>query len=470
MLSLDPNNLIAGAARRVASNIAPGLCRLDDAWHPEPDLAASWEFNEDGSELTSRLRDGLTFHSGRRVTAEAVRQNFERILDPRAGCYQRADYAVIDRIDVLDELTVRFVLSEPFAPFPSLLANSTGIADLDGDPETQATSPVGAGPFTLQSWERGSHLRLVRFAGPNPPQPSGVDEVRWIFEPDPAERTRMLADDEIDLCWMPLAGDLGRLREAGFVVDVQTGHGPTHITFDCSEPPFNDIRARLAIAHAVDRESMIQRLFHGLGTATFSSYAPGSPWFVELSAHPFDPDRARHLLKAAGLDDLRITLPVDSDFGRRMGVLVAEDLARVGIRAEVVPYPSPVWWPGFYTSGSWQVILQSWTPMPDPDQLLRRRYHTRGRLNGGQYSEPAVDELLDRGRRTLDPGARRAVYGAVQEIVMRDAVSVYLFHAPAIAAWNPRVQGFHQTPISEFRLAGVSVDSASPTGGATSPA
>jgi peptide/nickel transport system substrate-binding protein len=222
--------------------------------------------------------------------------------------------------------------------------------------------------------------------------------------------------------------------------------------------PFADRRVRQAVAHAIDRRRLVDGLFAGLGTASSTPFPPGSPWHAECSPPAHDPDQARSLLARAGVVRLRVTLPVNGAAGLRIARLLAEDLAGVGIELEPVAHPNPVWWPGVYTRGDWLMILQTWTPMPDPDQVLRRRYHSRGVFNIGRYASAAVDRLLDEGRRTADFERRRAIYRRVQETLVEDLPTIYLFHEPAITAWTRSVRGYRPHPNWEMPLDGVWLD------------
>jgi peptide/nickel transport system substrate-binding protein len=460
MNGLDPHNLVAGAARRVAPNICPGLLRIDRDLRIAPALAESWETSDDGRQVTLRLVPGVAFHTGRDLTAASVVENFERILAPDSPSYQRPDYHVVERVEALDARTVRFALREPFAPFLGLLANNTGMTDVRALASRDArTQPIGAGPYELVRWVPGEHLELRAVGDHHRPGPSRPERVHWRFTAAAGQRTDQLLDDTTQLICAPDLTRLEALRRAGLVVDVAAGHGPSHLAFNCAVAPFSDRRARLAVAHAVNRPALLARLFGGLGTASCTPFVPGSPWYVPLSAPARDPDRARWLLREDGLGGqrTRLTLPVNGPAGAIMGAAIAEDLAPVGVDLDVRPYPNPLWWPGVYASGDWQIIFQTWTPMPDPDQVLWRRYHSRGRFNAGHYVSARMDEHLQEGREHLDPDRRTAAYAAAQQLVLDDVPSVYLFHEPAVDAWSPRVRGYRPHPMWATEIAEVSV-------------
>jgi peptide/nickel transport system substrate-binding protein len=450
MNSLDPNNLVAGAARRVAGNISPGLVRVGPDGGLEPAVAEAWEVLRDGRELRFRLAAGASYHSGRRVTAASVVENFRRILDPATGAFQRVDYEVIESMAVVDPRTVRFRLRQPFAPFLGLLANGTGLTDVEclahRDPKTR---PVGAGPFELVEWRPGDRLDLRAFPGYHGTDRPRVAEVSWRFVPDEAARAEALRSHEPCLAWAPAASEWADLRARSVHVDVSDGHGPTHLAFNCAEPPFSDQRVRQAVAYAVDKRRLVERLFRGAGRVASTPFPPSSPWHVERPGPAHDPDRARHLLASAGVREVSVVLPVNGVAGLRIANLLAADLAAVGIRISPVAYDNPQWWPGVYTRGDWRMILQTWTPMPDPDQVFWRRYHSQGIFNTGRYASPSMDGLLEEGRRTLELPARRTIYDRVQELVLRDLPTVYLFHEPATTAWTATVKGYRPRPSWE---------------------
>jgi peptide/nickel transport system substrate-binding protein len=450
MNGLDPNNLVAGAARRVAGNVSPGLVRVGPDWSLEAALADEWETSRDGREVVFRLAREAIYHSGRPVTAESVVENFRRVLSAEARTFQQLDYQVIASMEAVDPRTVRFRLREAFAPFLGLLANGTGLTDVRSlerrDPRTM---PVGAGPYEVVAWRPGDRLELRAFAGHHRRGLPRVAEVAWRFVTDAAARAEAVRRDPHCLAWAPAAHALDELRARGVHVDVAQGHGPTHLAFNCAEGPFADHRVRQAVAYAVNRRRLVDELFGGLGTVSGTPFAPGSPWHAELSPVAHDPDRARHLLAVAGHRELEVTLPVNGEAGLRIARVLAQDLAQAGVRVHPVAHENPAWWPGVYTGGGWLMILQTWTPMPDPDQVLWRRYHSRGAFNTGRYVSSDMDELLDRGRHTLDLAARRAIYGSAQELLLRDVPTVYLFHEPAITAWGAGVNGYEPRPTWE---------------------
>lgn len=461
MNSLDPHNLVAGAARRVASNICPGLLTVDRNLTIAPALAERWEARRDGREVTLHLTPDVTLHTGRALTARCVVENFKRVLAPDSPSYQRVDYEVIERVEALDARTVRFTLREAFAPFLALLANNTGMTDVEGlasrDPRTQ---PIGAGPYELVRWIPGEQLELRAVADYHRPDVPRTELVEWRFTPDAGRRTDQLLDDATQLICSPDLTRLDALRRAGFAVAIRAGHGPSHLTFNCATRPFSDRRARLAVAHAVNRPALLERLFGGLGTASCTPFAPGSPFHVALTAPVHDPERARWLLAEAGLGGqrTRLTLPVNGPSGAIIGAAIAEDLAAIGIDLCVKPYPNPQWWPGVYTSAEWQIIFQTWTPMPDPDQVLGRRYHSRGRFNAGHYVSARMDQHLSEGRAEVEHARRVSAYAAAQQLILDDVPSVYLFHEPAVDAWSPRVRGYCPHPMWATEIAEVSVD------------
>lgn len=445
MHTLDPHNLTGGAARRVAGNVTPGLVRLGPGGRIVSALAEEWDVGNEGRTITLRLVPEARFHTGRLVTAEAVRENFDHICAPGSTAFQRNEYAVIASIDTPDRHHIRFHLREPFAPFLGLLANGTGMTDVRAlatrDPRT---SPVGAGPYQLASWAPGRHLELQAFPEYHRAGLPRVRNVRWRFVPEDGERAHALGRGEAHLSWAPSLAPRDELERQGVTVDVGEGHGPTYIAFNCARPPFSDSRVRLAVAHAVDREGMVRDLFGGAGATSPTPFPPNSVWHAPISAPPYDPDRARSLLAAAGWGGQRhrFTLPVNGPGGAWMAARLGQDLALIGIDLDIVPYANPLWWPGVYMSGDWALLLQTWAPMPDPDHIFGRRYQSRGIFNATHYASSEADVLIERGRHTIDPRDRFEVYRTLQEVLVRDAPTIYLFHEPAVTAWRPGVTGF----------------------------
>lgn len=445
MATFDPNNLIAGASRRLANNVCPGLLGIGADWEPKGLLAES--FHADGRYVEVTLRPDVELHNGTALDAALVLKNFQRILDPASGCYQRDDFTVVEKVEVVGLRRVLFKLREPRSSFPSLLANHVGITDVDAHDETPL--PVGAGIFRCTEWVPGKYMKLESAAQA---LHKGLRAIKWKIEPNPTQRTTGLLDGVHDGVWMPDANLLAELRAHGSEVHITPSEAPTHLTFNFGRSPWNVLEVRQAIAAAIDRKALVSAVLGGRAVASWTSYPAGSRWHASIPEPKYDPEYGRWLLRNAGYPEIVDMLPVDSDFGVRMGTVIADQLRHVGIRLKVERHESPQWWPGHYLSGDWGIILQTWTPMPDPDQLIARRYHSRGILNSGQFRSESVDRALEQGRRGVDHVLRRDCYENAQQILFDEVASVYLFHADMVTASRGDWSGLKPTVLSELDL------------------
>src|SRR6185436_1864051 len=240
---------------------------------------------------------GATFHNGKPVTADSVAWNFERLSDPRFGSLLAPDYSGLERVRAIARDRVEFRFHEPFPAFPYHVAWRTYLTDDTLD------QPVGAGPFRLVEWARGSHLKLERHAKYYEPGKPLVDEIVIRFAPGGEERLQIIERGEADVVENVPAAAAGDLRARGV---LESAAAPslrkTVIAFNCAEPPFNDPRLRRAVAFAVDREKLRRDFFGDRARGVEGIYPPDDPLGVELAPHPYDPERARALMREAGHD------------------------------------------------------------------------------------------------------------------------------------------------------------------------
>ncbi len=457
--NLDPRLATGAAAVRILPLLFNSLLRLDPAGQPAPELALSWETPSPTS-YVFHLRRGVRFHDGRELTAADVRYTYDWMRDQKNHSPNQGALAVVAAIETPDAATVRFTLREPFASFMQNLTVGIVPAHL-GDEKGFADAPVGSGAFRWGEWRPGERLVVLAFDGAWEGRPR-LDRV--VFRIVANETTRLLEArrGRIDLLWNnipPYA--VSFLRESrNLAVTTRPGITYQYLGFNLRDEILRDPRVRRAIAHAVDRDRIIEALYLGLARPAATLLAPEN-WAHadDVVSYGHDPVLARRLLDEAGFpargDGTRFALSYKTSTDRQgieMADLVAEDLAAVGISVERRSFE----WGTFYgdiKAGNFQLYSLRWVGITDPDQL-HYIFHSASAppagANRGRYVNPEVDRLLVTSRRESDAAARRAELIAAQRLIAADCAYVSLWYPDDIYALSSRFEGFEPYPGGQY--------------------
>jgi peptide/nickel transport system substrate-binding protein len=485
-VTLDVAQLSDYNSSRTAMPLYEGLVRFaDGATDIEPGLAERWEVSDDGLTYTFHLRPGVTFHDGTPVDAEAVKFSFERQIDPEhpyhdTGEFPYAEFTLGDiaEIEVLDELTVRLTLEATFAPFLSNLAmhaaaivSPTAVMEHGRD---FSENPVGAGPYRFVSWQRGVEVVLER----NPDYWRVTPQVeRLIYRPIVEDQARLSALEagEIDLAVNLPPDDLPRLRDdARFTFAEQAGMHTWYVVFNVTKEPFDDARVRQAMAHAIDRQAIVDAVLGGTGVLA-QNFLPPVVWGYteDVPAYPYDPERARELLAEAGYPDgfaVEFWVPASGSGMQQpvaMGTVIQDYLSRVGVDATIQQfewgtYLDRVIVPLESADTVPEMFQMSWIgDNGDPDNflyiLLSGDQFPPNGFNLGYYTNPEVDAILREARTTLEQDARVAQYEEAQRLIMADMPVIPVDHETQIVVLRAGIEGFVPHPTGVFRFETVEV-------------
>lgn len=452
MLSLDPNSRLAdsSSATPLLKLICPNLVRLDHDLQIAPALAQSWTITRSARVFRFKLQPRLYFHNGRAVTPERLVCNFERLFDSRVGSLLARDFEGLRSIRAVARNEIEFRFEQPFPSFLYHLAGRCHIAD---DCQTQ---PVGAGPFQVIDWVRGRHLRLRKFdryfqAG----RPRAKEiVVRWA--PQAAQRIELIERGEADVVEIVPGGAAEGLRKRGLLeVAAVPSTRKLGFSFNCSEPPFNDRRARLAVAHAINRDRLVATFLAGFGKKFDSAYAEDSPWHEKVEPIAYELEKAERLARKAGISGGVTIKTIMTNVAPvpKIAEAVAEDLARIGIRLDIRGYDDPPWWPLIYLDTHWQAAFQGMGPRPHPDFLFRREYVTGGAFNSTRYSNETLDRLIARARVAVDQAEQARLYKEAQRILRADVPVLPLYSMDILGGWRPGVVGYRPHPMQYWELA-----------------
>lgn len=428
------------------------LVDIDESFSPIPQLATEWSSNADGSVWTFKLREGVKFHDGSDFTAADVVYSFKRLLDPAVASPAAATIAQIDpaKIVAIDPLTVEFGLTTPIVEFPLLIANRFTYIVKDGQTSDQLrTTGIGTGAFKVESYVPGQEPAIFakhdQYWRPGLPH---VDKVEMRSIPDESARISALTADQVDIIWdMPLRA-LGKLESNPGVKVVTT---PTPYWFGIAlwtdTAPFNDVRVRQAIKHAVNRDQMLKAVLGGHGTVAGDQ--PVAPWMqfaIQDEAPKQDIDLAKRLLAEAGHPDgfemELYTSDVQSGF-EDIAVIFQAQVAKAGIRVNIVKAPASEYWSTIWLKKP--AMVTSWAGRAT-DEALTIAFLSDAEWNDTHWKNADFDAAILEARKTLDVTARGELYQKAQRILAEDGGALVLMFGDAAAATRADISGWKLHP------------------------
>ncbi len=436
---LDPTSDAAGAIDQVTyANIFEGLTRFTSTGTIVPALAESWEISEDGLTYTFHLHDGVKFHDGTTMDANDVKFSLDRARGPDSKNAQKALFVSIAEVNVIDPLTVEIRLSEPNGNLLFNLAWGDAVIVAPESIENIKTNPIGTGPFKFAGWVQGDHIDLVK----NPDYwgtPAKLEKATFKFISDPTAAFAAVMTEDVDVfAGFPAPENLPQFEaDPRFQVLVGSTEGETILSTNNKQPPLDDVRVREAIAHAINRQEIIDGAMFGYGTPIGTHFAPHNPAYVDLtSLSQYDPELSKKLLAEAGYPEgftTTLKLPPPS-YARRGGEIIAAQLAAVGIKTEITNVEWAQWLEQVFKGKDYGLTIVSHTEPFDIGIYARPDYYF-------QYDNPAFQKLMKDLNATTDPTKRAAMLGAAQAIIAKDYVNGYLFQLAALTVANAKVKG-----------------------------
>ncbi len=418
---LDPTSAAAQAIDSVVyTNIFEGLTRFMGDGSVVPGLAESWEVSDDGLTYTFKLREGVSFHDGSAMDAEDVKFSLDRARAEESTNAQKALFAGIASVEVVDAHTVKITLGEPNGNFLFNLAWGDAVIVAPESIENIKTNPVGTGAYKFSNWVQGDRVELMRNDAYWGDQPA-IANATFKFISDPtAAFAAMMAEDIDVFSGFPAPENLPQFEaDPRFQVLVGSTEGETILSTNNKMPPFDDVRVRQAVAHAIDRQAIIDGAMFGYGTPIGTHFAPHNPAYVDLtgqSAH--DTEKAKALLAEAGHPDgfaTTLHLPPPS-YARRGGEIIAAQLAEVGIRAEITNVEWAQWLETVFRGKNFGLTIVSHTEPMDIGIYARPDYYF-------QYDNPDFQALMGTLNSTTDPDKRTELLAQAQQIIADDYVN-----------------------------------------------
>ncbi|SDF21164.1 ABC transporter substrate-binding protein [Sulfitobacter delicatus] len=430
---LDPTSAAAGAIDSVLySNVFEGLTRFMGDGSVVPGLAESWEISEDGLTYTFKLREGVTFHDGSTMDAEDVKFTLDRINAEDSANAQKALYSAISEVNVIDPQTVEVKLSEPNGNMLFNLAWGDAVIVAPESIENIKQTPIGTGAFKFDDWSQGDKITLSRYEdywG----EPATLETATFKFISDPTAAFAAVMAEDVDVfAGFPAPENIPQFEaDPRFQVLIGSTEGETILSINNKQAPFDNVKVRQAVAHAIDRQAIIDGAMFGYGTPIGTHFAPHNPDYVdltEMSGH--DPEKAKALLAEAGFEDgfeTTLHLPPPS-YARRGGEIIAAQLAEVGIKAEITNVEWAQWLETVFKGKDFGLTIVSHTEPMDINIYANPDYYF-------QYDNAEFQSLIAEFNKTADPAARSEMLAKAQQMIAEDYVNGYLFQLafPTIA-------------------------------------
>ena len=468
-VTLDPSQMLDGESAKVCDMIYDTLVQYRGATTDiEPALAKMWESSADGLMWTFHLRQGVKFHDGTPLNANAVVFSLSRPNALSRSFYEE----FIDRITALDDFTVQIHLKTPYAPFLSTMASSENSivspAAVVHFGESFGNNPVGTGPFKFVQWDRSDQIVLTA----NNTHWAGKPEIdRLIFRsiPDNSQRYMELQEGNIHIMEFPNADDLATIRgDTRLELLMQPSLNVGYLAMNMEKPPFDNLKVRLAINHAINKTDIIERLYQGTGIPAKGPIPP-TLWSYDdsIEDYAYNPELAKQLLAEAGypngFETTLWALPIPRPYipnGQALAAALQSDLRNIGIVANIVTYD----WSTYLDKtevGEHDMAMLGWSAGGDPDSffyyLLSKTTAQIPALNIAFYKSDEMQDVLDRARMSTDRSERIELYQQAQAIFHRDVPWVPLAHAQRLLVIDRNVQNLKLAPVGWKYLRSVSL-------------
>lgn len=461
---------------------------------PAAGLAESWTVSADGKEYTFKLRSGVKFHTTefftptRTLTADDVVFSIDRQINKANPWNQYVagtswEYAagmgfpeLIKSVEKVDDLTVKFTLNRPEAPFLANLAMpfasimSKEYADklqADGKMEQLNQMPVGTGPFSFVGYQQDAVIRYAKNADYWGGAPK-IDDLVFAITTDAAVRYQKLKAGECHLMPYPNAADVQSMKaDKNLQVMEQEGLNVAYLAYNTTQAPFDKPEVRKALNKAINKKAIVEAVFQGMATPATNPIPP-TMWSYnkDIKDDAYDLDAAKKMLADAGVKDLSMkiwAMPVSRPYmlnARRAAEIMQDDFAKIGVKVEIVSYEWAEYLQRSKAKDRDGAAMLGWTgDNGDPDNFLDTLLGCEavGGNNRAQWCNPEFDALVKKAKVTSDQAERTKLYEQAQVIFKREAPWATLDHSLSVVPMRKEVTGFVQSPLGDFTFENVDI-------------
>ena len=480
---LDPPAMTTQEGFIATTALYEGLVRYKpNSTDIEPALAERWDISSDGLAYTFHLRSGVKFHDGSALTGEAVAFTFDRSINKDNALFKEAQSAggfpfiddyignVVAKVEAVGPLDVRFTLRRKFSPLLSNLAIPPAyVISMDALKKFGSKineNPVGTGPFKFVEWKKDDHITVENFEG----YWGGQAKLqRIIFQPVPEASVRILKIQrgEGDIAWPFDPKDAPSVKgKAETDVLEQAGLNVNMAEFNLKKPQLQNKALRQALNYAINKQELADKLYSGAGVAAVGALPPTSWGFDSaLKGYPYDPEKAKALLKTAGytgdtiiLDSYTIPRGYNPQ-GAKLAEAIQQYFQAVGVKSEI---KTTEWteYRKIRRQGQLNIAFGGWqADTGDPENFLGVFFYSKnqGGVNTSFYGTPEVDKLLEQANEETDVAKRKSLFNQAEAKIVDDAPWLFIGHMKQQVAIRKRVKGFVLQPTYIYYFNSVSV-------------
>lgn len=459
--TFDPIKTAQNVDNWVFSNVFDVLVRVDKSGTKLiPGLAESWTVSDDGLTYTFKLRDAK-FSNGDAVTADDAVFSLLRIRD-NPGSLWADSFKVVDTATAADAKTLVVKLKTPSAPFlssmalPNVSVLPKKVLESEGE-EAFGEAPIGSGAFAVKEWRRGDRVILEK--NPNYWDAANVslDGVEWISIPDDNTRMLKVQAGELDTAlFVPFSRVAELKKDANLKVVSDPSTREDHLLINHSHGLLGKKEVRQALDMAIDKKAIVDAVTFGIGEVAYSYIPKGALYhYADNLQRPYDPEKAKAMLAAAGASDLKLNYVVNAgnEADEQIAVLMQQMLAKAGVTLDLQKVdPSQSW--NMLIDGSYDLSVMYWTnDILDPDQKTTFVLGDDSNMNYmTRYKSQPVKDLVAAARVEMDPKKREQMYIDLQKMAKDDVNWIDLYYSPYINVTRANIENFDQNPLGRFFL------------------
>jgi peptide/nickel transport system substrate-binding protein len=451
--TLDPQKMrVGGLEYNAAVYCFNRLTQQDPQLQVLPDLATSWEASEDLKTWTFHLRPGVKFHNGKPFDASDVLFTYKRILDKEVASVLRVNFSIVDNIEAVDPLTVRFTLSVPYADLPAAVAGYQAMIVSESVMDTLTTHPIGTGPFRFVEYRPGDQMVVERNPDYFLPGVPTLDRAILRVIPEYTTAVSALESGAVDVVYdlPPEQVDNVKRSTVAHTEEVVAGRWQG-IIWNCEMKPFDDPRVRRAFSKLVDKPALTDIAMFGHGTPTLTPIPPLHPYFrKDIPIGGADIPGAKRLLAAAGIPEgftLEMYVPGANPPRERLATAFRDSAKQAGVNVQLRMVPPDK----FFAEMEGKVLFSAdgFYGRATPDLMVYPWYHSTGSWNNTlwHYHNPEVDKVLDAARATTSTTGQAKLYGRFQELVLDDPPGSVIFVQNFASGISNKVKNVALSPL-----------------------
>ncbi|AHG21804.1 glutathione ABC transporter substrate-binding protein [Chania multitudinisentens RB-25] len=465
--SLDPYDANDTLSQAVAKSFYQGLFGFDKDMKLINVLADSYEVSQDGLTYTVKLHPGVKFHDGTDFNAEAVKINLDRASNPDNRLKRYNLFRMIDKTEVVAADTVKIVLKTPFSAFINNLAHPAAViispAALKQYGKEIGFHPVGTGPYQFETWNQTDFVKVKKFDGYWQAGLPKLDSITWRPVVDNNTRAAMLQTGEATFAF-PIPYEQASVLEKNDKLELVAAPSilQRYISLNVTQKPFDNLKVRQALNYAINKDALIKVAFSGYAVPAEGPVPPAIDFAARYQPWPYDPAKARELLKEAGYPNgFTTTLWSSHNHSTAQKVLqfAQQQLAQVGVKVTVTAMDAgqraaQVESVGVKETGV-RMFYTGWSASTgEADWALSPLFSTQAappkQFNTAFYSNPQVDQGLVDALATTDRSKKQALYQGVQDRIWADAPWIFLVTERLLSAHNKQLSGFYVMPDASF--------------------